>query len=145
MNWGYKLLLVFAAFGGMMSYMVYRCLQTPVNLVSSEYYRDELAYQDVIDEEKKAGALSGKIEFSQDTSFISVRFPPELRSAKPVGTILFYCPSDASRDRKITLDMRPDGIQQVDRRTISPGKYVVKIGWESNHTKYYAEEPLKVL
>ena len=145
MNWGYKLLVVFAAFGAMMSYMVYRCVKTPVNLVSTEYYRDELAYQDVIDGRKKADALSGKIELRQEGSFISFRFPAEIRGLKSDGTIRFYCPADAAKDRNVALSLNPDGTQLVSTRAISPGHYVVKISWESNHSRYYIEEPLIVM
>ena len=38
-----------------------RCMQTPVDLVSEHYYKDELAYQQVIDGTRKANALSGKV------------------------------------------------------------------------------------
>jgi hypothetical protein len=145
MNWGYKLLLVFAAFGGMISYMVYRCVQTPVNLVSAEYYRDELVYQDVIDGRKKADALSGKVELKQEGSYISIRFPQEIRGSKSDGTIRFYCPSDATKDWKVALSLNPDGTQLVSTKTISPGHYVVKISWETNHSRFYTEEPFIVM
>ncbi len=35
-----------------MSYMIYRCMNVPVNLVSKAYYKDEIAYQEVIDAKK---------------------------------------------------------------------------------------------
>ena len=71
MNWGNKILVVFVAFGSMISYMVYRCVKTPVNLVSEQYYKDELAYQNVIDGTKRANALSGKLELAQEDNGIS--------------------------------------------------------------------------
>jgi len=145
MNWGYKLLLVFAAFAGLMSYMVYRCVRTPVNLVTNEYYRDELVYQDVIEQKNNARALSGAVLVRQDGEGISIHFPREIQQAGTSGTILFYCASDASRDRKIPVSLDAAGCQRVDARSFFPGQYVVKIQWETNHVKYYSEEPFTVL
>ncbi len=54
------------------------CATTPVELVASEYYRDELAYQHVIDGTKNANALSQKLSIHQDADKIVIEFPPEM-------------------------------------------------------------------
>src|SRR5450631_3959627 len=104
MNWGNRLLFVFIAFSGMISYMVFRCMETPVNLVNKEYYRDELAYQDLIDGAKKANGLSGKVTVRQEAATISLQLPPEMKNLELKGTVFFYCPSDMSRDRHLNLE-----------------------------------------
>lgn len=103
MNWGNKLLLVFVVFGGGISYMVFRCMQTPVDLVSEHYYKDELAYQRVIDGTRQANALSGKVALSLTSKGFLVLLPPEMRERAVRGSIQFYCPADASRDRNFPL------------------------------------------
>ncbi|OYZ47929.1 MAG: hypothetical protein B7Y19_07425, partial [Sphingobacteriales bacterium 24-40-4] len=57
MNWGNKLVVVFVAFALFMGYMVYRALSTKYDLVSKDYYKDELRYQERIDGVKNAVAL----------------------------------------------------------------------------------------
>jgi hypothetical protein len=57
MNWGNKLVVVFIAFALFMGYMVYRALSTKYDLVSKDYYKDELRYQERIDGVKNAVAL----------------------------------------------------------------------------------------
>jgi len=145
MNWGNKLLLVFVAFGGMISYMVYRCMQTPVDLVNKDYYRDELAYQQVIDGAKRTNALSGKIGLRQEEGHILVRMPAEMKQAAVNGTILFYCAADASRDRTIRLNINDSARQEISTRNFLPGHYTVKIEWESRGVKYFAEQPFVIL
>lgn len=145
MNWGYKLLVVFIAFGSLMFYMVYRCVMTPVDLVDNEYYKDELVYQDVIDGAKKANALSSKVKLAQDSAFITIQFPEEMKNSRVNGTILFYCPSDAGRDKKLPLEVSSNGIQRIRVKSILPGNYQVKIQWENRQNRYYSEEPFIIL
>ncbi|MFZ8343681.1 FixH family protein, partial [Staphylococcus aureus] len=49
MNWGYKLLLAFISFALIIGILVYKSINTKYDLVSTEYYKDELRYQDKID------------------------------------------------------------------------------------------------
>ena len=141
MNWGNKLILVFLVFGAGISYMVYRCMQTPVDLVSTRYYSDELAYQRVIDGTRRANALSGKVQLTQAGAGIRLRLPAEMKGKPVRGSVQFYCPNDATRDRDILL--RPDagGVQDIPAGELAPGRYVVKVSWESGGADYFNEQP----
>ena len=145
MNWGNKLLIVFALFAGMMSYMVYRCFSVPVDLVSKEYYNDEIAYQQVIDGTKNANALSGKTTITENQSNISIQLPEEMRKRTIKGKILFYCPSNLDNDKKIELITDTNGKQDIDSKKVTKGKYTVKIDWTDNNKLYHVEQPLTVL
>jgi len=144
MNWGNKLLLVFVAFGAMISFMAYRCMMTPVNLVAKEYYKDELGYQQVIDARQKAGTLSGRIGLRQSAEFITLSLPQEMKSREVKGSVQFYCPSDASKDRRFGLDMGGSASQEISHRLLLPGRYVVRMQWESGGAHYFDEEPFVV-
>jgi len=145
MNWGNKLLLVFAVFGCMIGYMVYRCMQTPVDLVNKEYYRDELAYQKVIDGSHRANALSGRLRLQQVPGTISLQLPEEMKARSVKGTIVFYCPSDVTRDRHWPLQVDADARQEISSRAVLPGHYTVKVQWESGGIQYFIEQPLTVV
>jgi len=145
MNWGNKLLIVFALFAGMMSYMVYRCFNVPVDLVSNEYYKDEIAYQQVIDGTKNANALSTKISIQESHSAISIQLPQEMRSKLIKGKILFYCPSNLDNDKKVELSTDLNGKQDIDLKSITKGNYTVKIDWTDNNKLYHTEQPVTIL
>lgn len=145
MNWGHKLILVFIAFALSLSYMVYRCMQLPVDLVSKDYYRDELAYQQVIDGAGKAGQLSSKVQLRQDTGYIVVQLPPEMCNRAVKGNILFYCAANAGRDRQLALQPDTAARQLISTRSFIPGNYTVKITWEAGGVQYYSEEAFHVL
>jgi hypothetical protein len=144
MNWGNRLLLVFVAFAGLISYMVYRCVLMPVNLVTSEYYKDELSYQDVIDATKNANALSTNTSIVQVASNVAIQLPDEMKQHPVKGTILFYCPSDISNDRHIELSVDTQAKQLIDIRKFAKGNYMVKIEWSENNKHYYAEKPFDI-
>lgn len=144
MNWGNKLLLVFVVFGGGISYMVYRCMQTPVDLVSEHYYKDELAYQKVIDGTREANALSGKVGLTLTAEGIRIQLPPEMHDRQVRGTVEFYCPADAGRDRTLPLSIERGGRQDIALANLRSGHYTVKITWTAGGVGYFTEQPLTV-
>jgi len=145
MNWGTGLLLVFAGFGGLMAYMTYRCMHTSVDLVAREYYKDELSYQQVIDARKKADALSGEVDLRQTGGAITFTLPREMRNTAVKGSIQFYCPSNAVRDRSVSLQVNEGGRQEIAAGVVLPGHYTVRIQWESGGVRYFEEKPFIVL
>jgi hypothetical protein len=144
MNWGNKLLLVFVVFGGMISYMVYRCMQTPVDLVSSQYYKDELAYQKIIDGTRQANSLSARLSLEEVDGVVRLILPVEMKGKAVKGSIVFYCPNDAARDRSIPLDPDGSGRQEMVKGAVPKGYYTVKVSWESGGVDYFTEQPFVI-
>lgn len=144
MNWGNKLIIVFIAFGSMISYMVYRCMRTPVNLVSEQYYKDELAYQDVIDGTRQANALSSSVALTETAGAVRVQLPREMWGKAVTGSVFFYCPADVARDRHIEMRMDSSGSQEIARGLLPGGHYTVKVSWKSAGVGYYTQVPFIV-
>jgi len=145
MNWGKKLIAVFIVFAAGMSYLVYRCSRVNVDLVSKEYYKDELKYEDIIQSTKTANALSGKVRLIQQGAVIMVQLPAEMENEKVSGTIWFYCAADASKDRHIPIETGSKASQQISKKLVLPGEYTVKLEWSSNNKHYYVEQPFRIL
>lgn len=144
MNWGNKILLALLLFIGMMGYLVYRSINTDYELVSAAYYTDELAYQQIIDGTNRALQLSEKPEVARKDSVIEIRLPKEMKGSPLKGRIQFYCPSKAGLDKSFDLQTNAEGIQHIASAAIAPGRYVVKISWESQQLAYYAEQNLEL-
>ena len=100
MNWGYKILFVYLAFVVGIMYMVFRSSTQKSDLVTKDYYAQELKYQQKIDEAKRASDLPEKISYELQADKIIVRFPKFFNGTKLNGTILLYCPADKTRDIK---------------------------------------------
>ena len=144
LNWGHKLMLGFFLFAGMIAYLVYQSMHTRYDLVSKEYYKDELQYQQIIDGTNQANRLSSRPAVSQTDNTIVIRLPHEMKQATVTGNIWFYCADNAQKDKKLPLQVNTDAVQTINSRQFSSGNYTVKINWEANGVKYYAETPVTI-
>jgi hypothetical protein len=138
-NWGHKLILVFLLFGSGMSFLVYRSVKTNYDLVSKEYYKDELGYQQVIDGTVNANKLATRTTIVARDTAVVIILPAEMKGKNLKGTIHFYCPTDARRDKKIDLQRSSAGEQIISGHPLIPGRYIVKINWTTGGLPYYSE------
>jgi hypothetical protein len=139
-TWGHALILTFLAFAGFMGYLAYRSFNTNYDLVSKEYYKDELAYQNIIDGTNRADSLSEKVTLKQQGKDILLTLPAEMKSTSITGNILFYCPADARRDRKVDININNDAKQLIKGINLIPGVYTAKISWNAYGKFYYSEQ-----
>ncbi len=145
MNWGNRLVLVFLVFGAGMGYLVYRSMNTDYELVESDYYKQELRYQNVIDEHNSASALSAAVNIEQKDGALLLRFPEEMKNKTLTGELYFYCAYDSKKDKRVPLKSDSNGQQSIAAGTILPGSYTVKIKWSNGEKSYYTEQNLSIL
>jgi len=145
MNWGNRLLLVFIVFGLGMGYLVYRSMNTNYELVESDYYKQELRYQNVIDEHNQASALSAAVNIEQKDGTLLLQFPDEMKNQPLSGELYFYCAYDSKKDKRLTLQSDSNGQQTVPAGVILPGSYTVKIKWKNGEKSFYSEKTVSVL
>ena len=89
MNWGNKLIITFIVFAGAMSFLVYKCTQQTFDLVSKDYYADEIRYQDKLDGMTNAAKVS-PVTIDQDEASVLIKLPAEMQGLKVKGEIWFY-------------------------------------------------------
>lgn len=144
MNWGYKLFFTFLVFAGLMSYLVYRAVNTDFQLVEKEYYKSELRYQEVIDGTNRVNDLSSPVTLVSNKEIITLQLPGEISNDKVEGNIWFYCAYDAARDKKIVLNPDASGRQLIPVSELLPGNYIAKIQWQQEGKQYYSEKRLAI-
>jgi hypothetical protein len=143
MTWGNKLLIAFILFGTLIGTLVYKCMQQNFELVSKDYYGDELRYQDKIDGVNNANKLSG-IKVIENVTDISIQLPKELNGMALTGEAWFYCPNNASNDRKIPLNVSDSGTMLIAKNKLAKTKYLLKLNWESGKEKFYNEQSIEL-
>ncbi len=143
MNWGNKLILVFVVFVGFMGVLVYKSVNTRYDLVSKDYYKDELRYQDKIDGMANAAKVSD-VAVSQDAVNVFVDFPKELNGSKSEGEAWFYCATDESKDKKIPLQADTNGRQVFAKNQLSKTHYLLKLSWKIGSNFYFAEKEVTI-
>ena len=143
-NWGHKLTLGFIAFAGMIVYMVVQSMNTRYEMVSNEYYKDELQYQQVIDGASRANQLSSKATVTQQNDELVIQLPVEMQQKTITGTLWLYNATDSKKDKKMALELNDHATQTIDSRLLLPGNYTAKLSWESNGETYYSEIPVTI-
>lgn len=128
-----------------MCYLVYRSMSTHFDLVESDYYKQELRYQDVIDEHRQANALSSPVTLEQKEGVLQLQLPEEMKNKTITGEVYFYCAYDSKKDKKIALKPDTGGMQSFSAGTVAPGNYTVKIKWSAGEKSYYSEKIFSVL
>jgi hypothetical protein len=143
-NWGHKLTLGFLAFAGMIIYMVIQSMNTRYDLVSNDYYKEELQYQQVIDGTSRANQLSSRVTVHQAGDQLNIQLPNEMQHTTVTGSLLFYSADNSKKDKTISLQTNEQAMQIIDSRAFIPGNYTVKIRWQSNGEQYFTEVPVAI-
>lgn len=142
-HWGNALLLVFIVFAAGMSILVYKSYKTPVNLVTKDYYEEELKYQDKINEENNAAKISS-INVEQTLQNVIISFPKELINQKIEGNIHFYCTADGKKDLNFKIAVDTAGKQIISNKQIFPGTlYKIKFTYTAGSTAYSSEKDIR--
>ena len=142
LNWGYSIIIVIFTFVLGLSYLVYISFQQKINLVHKDYYPLEIEYQKMIDKETNFRNIGQDFDISVYEEFVSIKFPEYFLNDSVIGEILFYRPSDYEMDRSISINVDSTGSQNISVIELLRGKYLVKIDWVSNTTKYYYQSEI---
>jgi hypothetical protein len=142
MNWGRSLILVFVVFAAFMGYLVYRASGTHFDLVSKEYYKDELRYQDKIDGFRNAAALDAVQLRVDSAGILQIRFPEQMKGKPVHGLLWLYCKTDAGKDEHIPLADDTTGIRAINVSGKPSGKYLAKLHWEVLRVPYEFEQEI---
>lgn len=143
MNWGNKLVLVFVLFALLIGTLVYKAMHTKYELVSKDYYKEELRYQDKIDGKNNAAKI-GRVAVTQDAEAVLIDLPAEMKGRKVEGEAWFYCKTDAQKDRKIALQTDTGGRQVILKKQLARGAFELKLNWQAGDEKYYTEQNITV-
>lgn len=140
LNWGHKLAIVYIAFALFMFFLVYKSTKSDFQLVTKDYYKDELAYQQVIDGTNRANELSTFLTIEQVQDKIIIRLPSEMKGKKTEGEIWFYCINNNKNDQRLKLAVNEEGKQVIEAGILNPANYKVKINWKADNLNYYSEK-----
>lgn len=111
------------------------------HLVSEDYYKDELHYQQEINKENKGVALKENIKIEKDNSGLIIVFPSEFEPSQISGTISFMRMSNEKNDFTLPIELTSREVVIKDENLVK-GRWDVKIDWVVNKTDYLYKEKL---
>ncbi|AWW00525.1 FixH family protein [Arcticibacterium luteifluviistationis] len=143
MSWGKGIALLYSGFVVFMVGLVYMCVQQEnIFLVSSDYYKQELAYQDKINHSQNAADLSSEVIIDYTETGLAITFPQECNESS--GEISLYRPSNANKDVSIPFRLSLSNTLNVPTANLDKGLWVLKLSWSKNDKEYYLEEKITV-
>lgn len=141
LSWGYIIAFGYIAFVGGIGFLVYKATNEKFDLVTKDYYEDELKYQQVIDQSANTAKLSAPLKVEKGDQELKISFPSEMKGMKKLIEFYLYYPADAKKDFRKKIEM-------LDNELIQPlptgmkGMYELKLSWEASGIKYYYEQKL---
>lgn len=138
LSWGTGIVIAMVSFMIFILSFVYKSIamkEYQHELVSEDYYHDELHYQEEIDKMDNAKILKNDIELKNSKEGISIIFPDELNEKDISGTIYFQRLSNEKLDFSEEIELS-DHKQLISSDKLVSGKWIVKVDWKSGDDEY---------
>ena len=90
-------MLLYAVFVAGIVFLVVKASSQKFDLVTKDYYEQELQYQNVIDQSENAAKLSEPVIVKQKESALMVSFPREMKDRPKKINFYLYCPADSKK------------------------------------------------
>lgn len=145
--WPYAIIATFVLFAGYIGFMVQQAMRTSVDLVSDDYYQQELAYQQRIESVARTAALPAPVvvEYEAATQRLTLQLPPSMAGQAVEGTLHFFRPSDKQLDFKLPFE--PTGTphqQELNTSKLKPGRWQLRLDFKAGTQQYYLEKELSI-
>ncbi|NND11980.1 MAG: FixH family protein [Flavobacteriaceae bacterium] len=131
-NWGTGIVIAFIAF---ISFIMYFVINMNINkkydhdLVTDDYYKEELKFQNDIDKEKNAKDLASDITWKKTDKGLLLVFPKNLETKKIKGKVFLYRPSNKQFDFEIPISLSDYNLLIPDNRLLD-GRWNIKVDWK---------------
>ncbi len=142
--WPYAIIGWMLLFGTGMAAWVVVAVRNDPELVRSDYYEQEIAYQQQIDRLSRTAAVRSEVSVAYDLAKaqVALRIPTAHLADKPTGTIHFYRPSNARLDFKLPLAVDASGVQNVATTKLQAGLWKVRVSWTSGGHEFFHDQSL---
>lgn len=137
-HWGHGVAIALGSFIAFILFMIFIFPNGKQNseLVSQNYYEDELAYQKVIDAKKNADQLSEKPQYQQNKEGIRITFPSNASIDQNLVSFELYRTDDANLDVKKEISVDAQNALLIPAKVLTKGSYTLKLKWKSNKKPY---------
>jgi hypothetical protein len=133
-----------AAIAGGISFVVFCCMH-PTDLVTSDYYEQEVRYQAQIEKISRTKEISvvATVDYDPGQKVITIKVPQH-HLPSLTGTIHLYRPSSAVLDQQLNLKPDPEGVQLVKAADLAPGLWKIKVNWSADGKGYLLDQKVKI-
>ncbi len=138
-TWGTGLLITIIVFVSFFLSFLFFSLTQDVNLVSKDYYPDEIAYETKLQKIKNTNLLKEKITLEKKDDKIIIYFPKMKGNSIITGHINFYYIKNYRYDAKFKIETNSNLRQIFFVEKLKKGRYNIMIDWSFNNQNYFQE------
>jgi hypothetical protein len=138
-NWGKSIILAFILFGGFIATLVTVCMRQDINLVTKDYYKEELAFQGQIDRMAHTAMLSEKPSVKVESGDLLKVTYNDFNQVQE-GALQLFRPSDPLMDKKFILSRSETSSQYFSTIGMEKGMYRARITWMLAGQEFYLEQ-----
>ena len=145
-NWGTGIVIVIAAF---ISFIMYFVITMSTNnkysydLVTDNYYQQELQYQKQIEAEKNAKNLIENVKLKHSEFVLTVNFPKDLDYKMINGKVFLYRPSNKQLDFEIPISISKPYLLVPEKRLLD-GRWNIIVSWTYEKKDYLFKKELNL-
>lgn len=137
-NWGTGIVL---AFIGFISFIMYFVINMNTNkkydhdLVTEDYYKQELEFQNDINKEKNAKNLAENLNWKKTNEGLTIQFPEDLEINSITGKVFLYRPSNKQFDFETPISLSNHNLLIPDKSLLD-GRWNIKVDWQYKGKSY---------
>ncbi|MCD2259886.1 FixH family protein [Psychroserpens luteolus] len=138
LNWGTGIVLAFIGFISFIMYFVINMNTSEkynTSLVTEDYYKAELEYQNDIDKEKNARNLAQNITWKRTEKGLEINFPESMDISQITGKVFLYRPSNEQVDFETAISLSHHNLLIPDKRLLD-GRWNIKVDWQYRGKSY---------
>lgn len=140
-TWGHKIAGVYLLFVAGILFLAFKANHEEFDLVTKDYYGEELKYQQVIDQTENSAKLSAPVLVEKTEGQLKISFPEEMRNKKKKIDFYLYYPADARKDFRLKLETNEMEFTQPLPARIT-GMYELQLTWQADSLKYFHKQKI---
>ncbi|MDR6159625.1 hypothetical protein QF023_003141 [Chryseobacterium sp. SLBN-27] len=137
-TWGHGVVIALLSFMAFILSMLFLFPNGQKNseMVTDNYYEEELKYQDVIDAKKRADDLQEKPVYSQDKNGIKITFPKDYDNSNTTVKFVLNRTEDQNLDIKKAVQLDASKSFLIPAQVLKMGNYTLRLSWTMDKTDY---------
>ncbi|WP_377469552.1 FixH family protein [Pontibacter silvestris] len=143
--WPYAIVTAIVLFMSYIIYFVVQAMGQDVDLVSTNYYQQEIAYQEHMDKVGRTKATGDvQLNYNAEAQNILLQLPAGFKSKRVNGNISFFRPSDDALDFDVQLQLGRDMSQLVSAEEMKSGLWKVRVNFTADTETYFTEKTILI-
>ena len=137
-NWGTGIVLAFVMFMSFIMYFVIKASNDKSlshDLVTEDYYKQELKVQDEIDKLNNSKTLSENISLMKTEDGLMILFPESLTTNNISGKVFLYRPSNKHLDFETPISLSNHNLL-IPKTRLLGGRWNIKVDWQYKGKSY---------